>query len=92
MRIFFLKVSFYNSQHISTHNCNVTLFTILGPDPEKFFMLLANSQGRRLDDQRIALPSLPGIHSGDTTSKSAAAEADARDLCNMVSRLQVGLM
>lgn len=66
-------------------------FTFPDADPEKFFSLLANSQGRRLDDQRLSLPSLPGIHNGNTKSNSAS-EADAGNLCNVVARAQVGYL
>lgn len=68
----------------------MAFFTFPGPESEKFFMMLANSQGRRLDDQRVSLASLPGIQNGGSTSATTAADIDADYLYNMVSKVQVG--
>lgn len=71
------------------HYTSLTVFTFPDADPEKFFSLLANSQGRRLDDQRLSLPALPGIQNGNAKSNSAS-EADAGNLCNVIAKAQVG--
>ncbi|XP_077382672.1 uncharacterized protein LOC144022076 [Festucalex cinctus] len=56
-----------------------------GLDSDKFFNILANSQGRRLDDQRVCLPTLPGIRNGGASQVSSK---DASYLCYMVSKVQ----
>lgn len=56
------------------------------PDSDKFFSLLANTQSRRLDDQRVSLPSLPGLQKEQETSTSGS---DSSYLCYMVSKVQV---
>ncbi|XP_028268831.1 uncharacterized protein LOC114440541 [Parambassis ranga] len=57
------------------------------PDPEMFFNLLANTQSKRLDDQRVCLPSLPGL--GNTNGTS---DGDSSYLCYMVSKAQESRM
>ncbi|XP_058508866.1 uncharacterized protein LOC131475060 [Solea solea] len=55
-----------------------------GPDSEKLFNLLANTQSHRLDDQRMTLPSLPGLQKENATSTAG----DSGYLCYMVSKVQ----
>ncbi|XP_061761222.1 uncharacterized protein LOC133555829 isoform X2 [Nerophis ophidion] len=56
-----------------------------GPDSDQFFKMLANSQAKRLDDQRACLRPLPGIQNEGT---SVAVGADTSYLCYMVSKVQ----
>lgn len=49
-----------------------------------FLNLLADTQSRRLDDQRVSLPSLPGLQNEKDT-----AMGDSSYLCYMVSKVQV---
>ncbi|CAL8303425.1 unnamed protein product [Merluccius merluccius] len=56
-----------------------------GPDSDKFFSFLADTQGRRLDDQRATLPSLPGVQNEKPT---ASAGGESGYLCYMVSKVQ----
>ncbi|RVE69658.1 hypothetical protein OJAV_G00080060 [Oryzias javanicus] len=52
-------------------------------NPETFFNLLANTQSHRLDDQRVSLPSLPGLQNESNTSNG-----DSSYLCYMLSKVQ----
>lgn len=56
-------------------------------DTETFFNLLANTQSHRLDDQRVSLPSLPGLQNESNTSNG-----DSSYLCYMVSKVQVSMI
>ncbi|XP_074553533.1 uncharacterized protein LOC141810095 isoform X2 [Halichoeres trimaculatus] len=56
-----------------------------GLDSEMFFSLLANTQSRRLDDQRASLPSMPGLQNEKATPN---AGSESGYLCYMVSKVQ----
>ena len=71
---------------VSTSMCSPVL---LGPDSDKLFNLLANTQAQRLDDQRATLPSLPATEDEKPTTSGAAGESSY--LCYMVSKVQVSL-
>ncbi|XP_047426986.1 uncharacterized protein LOC124997373 isoform X2 [Mugil cephalus] len=55
----------------------------LNTDSEMLFNLLASTQSQRLDDQRVSLPSLPGLQKEKNTS-----DGDSSFLYNMVSQAQ----
>lgn len=55
-------------------------------DSDMLFNLLANTQSQRLDDQRVSLPSLPGLKK--ETPKSTTEE-ESSYLSYMVSKVQV---
>lgn len=54
-------------------------------ESEAFLNLLSNSQSKRMDDQRVSLPSLPGLDKDKTTS---SANPESNYLCYMVSKVQ----
>ncbi|XP_037112678.1 uncharacterized protein LOC119125857 isoform X2 [Syngnathus acus] len=54
-------------------------------DFDALFNLLTNSQSRRLDDQRVSLPSLPGL---DKNEPQSSSDTDSSYLCYMVSKVQ----
>lgn len=62
------------------------MFHLFRPDSETFFNLLANTQSKRFDDQRVNLPTLPGLQNENATS---TANGDSSYLCYMVSKVQV---
>ncbi|XP_028310712.1 uncharacterized protein LOC114468176 isoform X2 [Gouania willdenowi] len=55
-----------------------------GAVSDDFLNILANSQSRRLDDQRVSLPSLPGLD----TNKDNKSAGESGYLCYMVSKVQ----
>ncbi|KAI3359184.1 hypothetical protein L3Q82_002709 [Scortum barcoo] len=63
----------------------------LNTDSERLFSLLANTQSQRLDDQRVSLPSLPGLESENATSTTTTG-GDSSYLCYMVSKAQSSRM
>ncbi|XP_072299229.1 uncharacterized protein [Eucyclogobius newberryi] len=57
----------------------------LGCETETFLSVLANSQSRRLDDQRVCLPSLPGLK---TDRSNSCSNPESNYLCYMLSKVQ----
>ncbi|XP_023260078.1 Purkinje cell protein 2 homolog [Seriola lalandi dorsalis] len=55
-------------------------------DTEMLFNLLTNTQSQRLDDQRVSLPSLPGLQKDRNDTSTAGG--DSNYLCYMVSKVQ----
>ncbi|XP_055019182.1 G-protein-signaling modulator 2-like [Boleophthalmus pectinirostris] len=66
----------------SPHNTRRKPIQNLGLENETFLNVLASSQSRRLDDQRVSLPSLPGL------KKDTSSNPDSSYLCYMVSKVQ----
>lgn len=55
---------------------NNSWLSLTGADADAFFKIISSSHGRRLDDQRVALPKLPGI-GGDTERKESGVNSKA---------------
>lgn len=58
------------------HHRNNSWLSTTGADADAFFNIISSSQARRLDDQRVALPALPGI-SGNAESKGNSKNTKA---------------
>ena len=66
----------------------VSAVVLPGPDSDKLFSLLANTQTQRLDDQRATLPSPPATEN-EKPAGAPSAEGESSYLCYMVSKVQV---
>lgn len=57
------------TRHRNNSTCNSLLF-VTGAEADAFFEIISSSQAGRLDDQRVALPTLPGIR-GNSEGKES---------------------
>ncbi|KAL6460525.1 hypothetical protein MHYP_G00304910 [Metynnis hypsauchen] len=61
-------------------------------DPEKLFKMLADSQSRRMDDQRVSPSLLPGLQIFSSRGSAVMNQWDTDQLCNIVVRAQSSRM
>ncbi|KAI4875013.1 hypothetical protein NFI96_013602, partial [Prochilodus magdalenae] len=57
-------------------------------DPEKFFKLLAESQSRRMDDQRVSPCLLPGLQVFSSKGSALMNQWESDQLCKFIIRAQ----
>lgn len=58
-----------------------------GPEDDAFFRFLSSSQGRRLDDQRVALKSLPGISGNSDPQLNGSYAKNGAQVCHATPKL-----
>ncbi|XP_049332174.1 uncharacterized protein LOC103046674 isoform X2 [Astyanax mexicanus] len=59
-----------------------------GVDAEQFFKILANSQSRRMDDQRVPLSMLPGTQIFSSKGSALMNQWESDQLCKFILRAQ----
>lgn len=85
------------TQHLNFLTCYVSIDPSLttSPQTEELFDLIASSQSRRLDDQRVSVSNLPGLRITHNNLGHLCGEADAQepsdDFFNMLIKCQVNV-
>uniref|UniRef100_A0A8C5A0Q0 Uncharacterized protein n=1 Tax=Gadus morhua TaxID=8049 RepID=A0A8C5A0Q0_GADMO len=77
---FFAMMNHVHRERMDDQRCTLTPSSQgnSDTDTDMLFKSLARSQGRRLDDQRITLPSLPGIGGSSKPKGSGTARAEGQ--------------
>lgn len=83
------SLSFLSLLSLGCHTNDSSISTA-GEEADDFFKIIASSQGRRLDDQRVALPTLPGI-SGSSDKKQTENNAKVVHVSLTLTKLAFGV-